>query len=578
MTLLETRSKSGKVQHSLSYRRWRLAVDRARLFEPGDRVGVAVSGGPDSMLLLDFMVEYAREASLTLAVAHFNHHLRGAESDEDEDFVRARAQQLKVDFLCSGAQVAEVARQRKANVESVARELRYRFFRSLLTGCNLDRVATAHTANDQAETVLLRLLRGTGTRGLGGIYPVVVVPGGQVVRPFLSLTRAEVEAEAARRGLVFRTDATNLNNSLARNRIRQEVLPLLAREFNPNVVRTLSGFADRARSDEDFLDTLARQRATELLVRSGGTLRMNCRRLSETPLAIARRVLRLALEEARADGLAYRSFPDPTTCDRPQEDPPHPRSLFPQGERRASTRLSLLWPRRPKTNCLSPRPLGGEGAGVRGIVTNCAGQATGDAGPAVTHAEIESLTRLASDGQSGKRLLLAGGVGARREFEWLVIEKAVEQGVFSCGSPHSPGFCYRLHLPSEISVPELGLRLRFRLVDMHAAPAAKRAYTEGNGIWLDAGQLSAPLILRNWRPGDRVGSGGSARPVKLKELFQRRHVPIVQRPCWPVLEAGSEIVWARGFEAQFERLAPSRYRLLISEEQYGPDASGPEKK
>src|SRR5215472_7672910 len=149
MSPAEAKTKSTARRRFRSYRRWRSAVMRAGLFNPGDQVGVAVSGGPDSMLLLDFMREFGGEAGLTLAVVHFNHRLRGAESDEDERFVRDVAARLGIDFLCSGAAVKEVARNRRMNIESVARELRYRFFGSLLRQGKLNKVATGHTANDQ---------------------------------------------------------------------------------------------------------------------------------------------------------------------------------------------------------------------------------------------------------------------------------------------------------------------------------------------------------------------------------------------------------------------------------------------
>ncbi|HXJ93036.1 MAG TPA: tRNA lysidine(34) synthetase TilS [Terriglobia bacterium] len=506
MSLAEAKTKSTAWRAS-TYRRWRAAVKRAGLFHPGDRVGVAVSGGPDSMLLLDFMKEYSPEAGLTLAVLHFNHRLRGAESDEDERFVRTGAERLGIDFLCSGAPVKELARERKMNIESVARELRYRFFGSFLREGKLNKVATAHTANDQAETVLLRLLRGTGTRGLGGIRLVVQVPGGQVVRPFLGLTRPEVEAEVARRAIVFRTDASNLDASLARNRVRQQVLPLLSREFNPGVVRTLAAFADRALADEAFLDAQSRQCADELVVQASGALTINCRRLNELPSAIARRVLRQGLEQLRTLSTESQGAP-------------------------------RLW----------------------------------DSRPAVTHAEIESVSHLASIGQSGKRLRLGGDIMVRREFDLLIIEKPQNQAAFP-ETPHRHKFAYPLQLPADVAVSELGLRLKFRLADMGGTLAAKTEYTGWNGVWLDAGCVSARLILRNWRPGDRVGPAASARPLKLKELFQRRRIPSWQRPYWPVLEAANEIIWAKGFEAQFERRAPSRYRLLVSEEPY-PSAGG----
>ena len=166
---------------------------------------------------------------------------------------------------------------------------------------------------------------------------------------------------------------------------------------------------------------------------------------------------------------------------------------------------------------------------------------------------------------------------ARREFESLIIEKPQNQASFS-SSPCHHGFAYRLQLPADVAVPELRLRLKFRLADVGGAPDAKTEYTTGTGVWLDANRISARLILRNWRPGDRIASARSSRPLKLKELFQRRRIPSWQRSYWPVLEAANKIIWAKGFEAQFEGRVPSRYRLLISEEPYLPTLSSQEKK
>ena len=161
---------------SNTYFRWLKEMERQGLFHSGQRVGVAVSGGPDSVLLLHFMRDLALEWGITLAVVHFNHHLRGAESDADESFVRSLADSIGIAFIGGEAEVARVAREKKRNLEATARELRYRFFFSLVEHGRLDKVVTAHTANDQAETVLMRLLRGAGTRGLSGIYPAA---GGQ---------------------------------------------------------------------------------------------------------------------------------------------------------------------------------------------------------------------------------------------------------------------------------------------------------------------------------------------------------------------------------------------------------------
>jgi tRNA(Ile)-lysidine synthase len=265
---------------------------------------VAVSGGPDSVLLLHFLKMLAGEGGLTLAAVHFNHHLRAAESDGDEALVRELATSLQIDYLRGEADVGRVARERRDNLEAVARDLRYRYFFSLVDQGRLDLVATAHTANDQAETVLMRLLRGTGTRGLGGIYPLLE---GKVVRPFLGLTRTEVMQEIAARGLPFRIDSSNLNVRLQRNKVRLELLPLLAKEYNPGIISLLNQFADRARDDEACLERLARDRAHPWRRREGREERIPVRALLEFPPALARRVLRQMLQIVRgsSQGLTH---------------------------------------------------------------------------------------------------------------------------------------------------------------------------------------------------------------------------------------------------------------------------------
>ncbi len=279
-----------------TFARWSLEMRKSQLFRAGLRVGVAVSGGADSMLLLEFMKRLARETGLHVAVIHFNHHLRGAESDADERFVRERARDLDLEFVRGEADVARVARQKNRNLEATARDLRYRFFFSLVNQGKLDKVATAHTANDQAETVLLRLLRGAGARGLGGIYPVLE---GKVVRPFLNLTRAEIESELRARKLEFRVDSSNRDTRFLRNKVRAELLPLLEKEFNPGFVSLLKELADRARDDEAYLEQQAWERARPWRVHEETDEKIAIRPFMEFPRAIQRRVLRQMITAVR---------------------------------------------------------------------------------------------------------------------------------------------------------------------------------------------------------------------------------------------------------------------------------------
>jgi tRNA(Ile)-lysidine synthase len=256
---------------------------------------VAVSGGADSILLLYFMEQLSHDIGLHLAAVHFNHHLRGPESAADEQFVRERAESLRKEFICGQADVAKVARERHGNVEATARELRYRFFFSLVNQGRVDKVVTAHTANDQAETVLMRLLRGSGAKGLGGIYPVLE---GKVARPFLNLTRAEIHSELSRRQLGFRVDASNRDTRFLRNKVRAELLPVLERDYNPSIVSLLSELADRARDDEAYLERQAWERSQAWRIREGRNEKIPVSAFARFPSSIGRRVLRQMIAAA----------------------------------------------------------------------------------------------------------------------------------------------------------------------------------------------------------------------------------------------------------------------------------------
>lgn len=248
------------------------------------------------MLLLDFMCRLGQRLGFRPVVVHFNHHLRGAESEADENFVASEAAKRDIEYLRSEANVARIARERRRNLEAMGRELRYRFFFSLVNQGKLDRVATAHTANDQAETVLLRLLRGADLRGLCGIFPRLE---GKVVRPFLSVTRTEVEKEIAVRGLAFRVDRSNLDLRFTRNNIRLKLLPLLEKEFNPAIISLLKDLAGRARDDEAYLEQAALEQARPWRIREGDEERIPVRALAQFPPAIARRVLRQMIASVR---------------------------------------------------------------------------------------------------------------------------------------------------------------------------------------------------------------------------------------------------------------------------------------
>lgn len=218
-------------------------LDRYAMVQPGDTVVCAVSGGADSVALLFGMYLLRERLGIKLEAAHFNHHLRGAESDRDEEFVCRFCDHYDIVLHLGGGQIVPG----KKGLEAAAREARYRFFETLS-----GKIATAHTANDNAETVLMHMVRGTGLRGLGGIAPV----NGRLIRPMLDVTREEVIAFLTQYHLRHITDSSNDTDEFLRNRLRHHTVPLLEQE-NPAFVRNMSAMALRLRDDEAVLESLS---------------------------------------------------------------------------------------------------------------------------------------------------------------------------------------------------------------------------------------------------------------------------------------------------------------------------------
>jgi tRNA(Ile)-lysidine synthase len=290
-----------------------LPIDTS-LLRPGLRLAVGVSGGADSVALLRALAERSGELGLVLQVAHLHHGLRGAEADGDLEFSRALAAGLGVAFhearadTTSEAKAVGEAGKASESIEEAARRLRYAFFRKLLASGEVDAVATAHTLDDQAETVLGKFLRGAWTEGLSGIYPQVSFPEGRIVRPLLGATRAEVEAYLRSIGQDWREDSSNRDAAYTRNRIRHELLPLL-QEWNPRLKEHLAQMAVLARDEEAWWQAeLAKTPQLVMVgrpVRGGGRaagegLALDVTRLAALHPALQRRVLRHAAESLGA--------------------------------------------------------------------------------------------------------------------------------------------------------------------------------------------------------------------------------------------------------------------------------------
>jgi len=566
-------------------------IRRQKLLTAGDRVGVAVSGGIDSVALLRVLLELRGELGIVLSVVHFNHKLRGAESDADERFVASLAREHDLEFYCDSDDVAGHAREEGVSLETAAHELRYGFFRHLIreggpgdpqglkpaseAGLNdtaeavplhepsslhsaaalrsasalrsvsapgsafavrsasdgshyavaarLDKIVTGHTLDDQAETVLMRMIRGAGLKGLGGIHPRIAVEDdggevcGEIVRPLLAVRRCELQAYLKEIGQTWREDATNDDGKFTRNRVRKLVVPLLEKEFNPSVIENLAELAEIARGEEDYWEN-------EIAGWMGTGVHWT------EPEWVKRVSSNAALVQI-------------APSQAPAGDSP---------ETRLKARIgSALW---LVMNASVDRVwFLGEPAAVQRRVVKAIGD---QAGIPLEFKHVEEILRFAAEAAgSGKELALPLGWKVERHPDELVFVTP------DLRDPQPPGdYEYVVTIPGEVRVDQTGSRIEVRRV-----PSEMEAGYNPEHL-LDAGSLPGPLTVRNWRAGDRFWPRRTKSPKKIKELLQERHVEQSQRKLWPVIVSGDEIVWMRGFPPPARFAArPGREAIIIVE-------------
>ena len=469
------------------------------MMRAGNRLGIAVSGGADSVALLLLFLELREKLGIVLSVVHFNHKLRGRASDMDEKFVAKLAAKHGLAFHSASVYVAKKAKKDRANLEDTARRARYNYFQSLVDSGELTRIAVAHTADDQAETVLAHLLRGTGLTGLGGIHPVV----GSVIRPLLSVRRGELRDFLRAQKQNWREDLTNRDTKRMRARIRQKLLPLLEKQFQPAIVEHLATLADLAREDEAFFDAAVEARAAAVPQSAEG--------------------VRIAITDLFGPGKEKEVTTEGTENT--------------QGTKSLSKRL------------------------VRRIVEEVKPRA-GQLGAR----HVETVLDLAHSGRSGDSLPLPGGVEVRKERSELVFRVRENARVGRVRTAPCE-YEYNIDLAggeTEVRVPEAGCVFRLREIDW----PPKRGETSKDGAVLNRDRLRFPVVLRNWRPGDRLRPLGHRNAHKLKRLLNEKRISRWERDGWPVLTSGGVLAWARGFHVAAEFAADERTRagIMIAEE------------
>ena len=539
---------AARFHHQTLYEKAAEFIARHRLLAAGDRLGVAVSGGADSTALLRLLLEMRAELGVVLSVVHFNHRIRGADADEDERFVRSLAERYALEFHAGAGDVPAHARLHGLSLETAARELRYAYFRQLLTSGVEDKIATAHTRDDQAETVLLRLLRGAGTKGLAGIYPELHLqdsrkldenissscatgescgnPGPQtaIVRPLLEIGRSQIEDYLRSLGQSWREDRSNQDVHHARNRLRHVLLPLIEREFNPAIRSLLGETAEIARAEEEFWARVAADAFASVkphgwpgvfqsqpdrvdsghCASPGRELHIGVSELIALPLALQRRVVRAAAEEVGV-ALTFEHV---------------------EGIIRLAGGTS------------------GKQVELPAVAVNRAEKPSADS--SATASESWCVRRVATCPRAVARP--GEAVPSRPEL------------VFALAAKESQAYCYVLPVPGEVRVPELGVRFTAAIV---SPVGCDRIYNR----WelADPDRFGAQVLVRNWQRGDRFRPPHSKTERKVKELLQLRRISGRERSLWPVMvSASGELLWMRGVGMAMPALAAPQAGMVLA--------------
>ena len=508
------------------------------MLEDASGVLVAVSGGPDSVALLDILARLSTahdptpEAGTTskhgvlpklrLHVAHLDHMLRGGESTKDGAFVRALGKDLGIQVAISAVDVGAAASSTGKGIEETAREIRYNYLLSVAkdTGCN--RIAVGHTMTDQAETFVMRLVRGAGLRGLAAMRPVVPAhyfPLGRtegaaeteqmssetteskispsslcsdssvsMIRPLLCLTREEVESYCDQRGLRYRTDESNSNLHYTRNRIRKEVLPAL-RSINPRVVESLARAAENIALDQDVMNDLANTRlgkvqlASDAWYGSSDQMDIACSvtALLSQPPAIRRRMIIEAIRQTRA--------------------------------------------------------------GAKSVDNERDGE--------LGHSHVAAIESLLTKKRSGKHVVLPGGLEAWRDSDALVLRIAAHEGSYPmeissiCPNVEAGGFVFSLRR---------GLDAKSRKSVVDDVKRHKQATgRDWSAVALDDGVLPDQLIIRPRLRGERAHVIGRRRTIKLKNLMIDHRIPSSRRASWPIVATpDGAYIWSPGLPPTVE--------------------------
>lgn len=457
----------------------RETIARYEMFEKGDRVLVAVSGGPDSVALVHILNTVAGDYSLQLAIAHLNHSLRGQESDRDAGFVAALAEKFELPCYLEKKDVKAFQRRRRLSVEEAARRVRYEFYEAVSTKDGFNKIALGHHSDDNAELVLMNLLRGSGPLGLSGIAPV---RDSKIVRPLIHLKRSEILEYVSAKKIAFVTDTSNIDPAYRRNRIRHYLMPELKKSYNPAIVDSLNRLGEILQAEDQWMDqALESVFADSIIGQTSDGIRLDLSKFNKMHPAAGRRIIRKAILSVKHD--------------------------------------------------------------LRRI----------------TFSHVDAVLDLAGKIRSGGFLDLPDGIRVIKDTAVLTIKKKGREGLTDMIN-------YRYKIFAEGTTPIIEAHVAIKLVgiDIGDVPEFKDAGT--NRAFFDRDCLRFPMVIRNFRPGDRFSPLGVDGTQKLKKFFINNKIPARQRYKCPLLVSENKIIWVGGLRIDNSvKLGPKTRRVLMAE-------------
>lgn len=269
-------------------------IEKYKMLSKGDKVIIGLSGGPDSTALIHILSTLRDLYNIDLFAVHINHMIRGKEAVRDEEYAKSLAESFSIPFYLKRVDVLKVAKEMKMSTEEAGRIIRYNFFDEIAKKVNANKVALAHNMNDQAETMIMRFIRGSGISGLSGINPI---RDEKYIRPLIECTRDEIEEYCSNKGLNPMIDSTNMESIYVRNRIRLEVIPYIKKYFNPNIIESLHRASEVIRDEDDYLKEEALKYIKDITFKDGYKIE----KFNKLHIALKRRIIRLLINKVKGN-------------------------------------------------------------------------------------------------------------------------------------------------------------------------------------------------------------------------------------------------------------------------------------